>query len=1125
MKCPRCQEENPRHARFCLGCAAPLAQTCTSCTSPLPVGAKFCPECGHSVGARSTTQSRFSSPQAYTPKHLSEKILAFKGALEGERKQVTVLFADMKGSTELLADRDPEEAGKILDPVLEQMMAAVHHYEGTVNQVMGDGIMALFGAPVAHEDHAVRACYAALRMQESVKRYAEEVRRTDGISIQIRVGLNSGEVVVRSIGSDLKMDYTAIGQTTNLAARMEQLAPPGSILMVADSLNPAGDYVQVKSLGPVPVKGLTEPVQVYEVTGPGPSRTRLQAAAARGLTHFVGREAEIEALSQALEKARGGHGQVFAIVGEPGVGKSRLFYEFIHSDRTHGWLAFESGSVSYGTATPYLPVIDLLKAYFKVQERDDQRELYQKVSGKLLALDESLKLSMPCFLNLLDPPVEDSAWQSLDPPQRRQRTLEAIKRLLLRESQVQPLVLVFEDLHWIDSESQGFLDRLIESLPAARILLLVNYRPEYQHKWGNKIYYSQCRLDPLPMGSAEKLLSFLLGNASALKPLKKLLINRTGGNPFFLEECVWTLVESGVLEGERGNHRLTRAIESIPVPASVQAVIAARIDQLAPKEKRLVQCGAVIGRAVPFDLLKAIADLPEEDICVGLTNLQAGEFLYENRLFPDLEYSFKHRLTYEVAYGSILQERRKALHVRLVEAIEKLYADRLSEHVERLAHHAFEGQLWEKAKAYLHQAGKKTAAHSANKEAVGYFERSLEALSRLPETRDTLEQAIVIRLDLGPALIAVSGYSAPEVEQTYTQAREMCQRMGETPHLFPALWGLCRCYDSRGELHKGRELGKQLLVLAQRVQDPSILLQAHHTLWATALILGEFSAALEHAQQGIALYDPQQHVHHAFLYGGHNPGVCCRTHAARALWILGYPDQALKRAQEALTLAMELSHPFSLAFALFWSAWVYHQRGEAMAAHERAEAALTIGTEHGFPRWVAAGNILGGWLLAVKGEGEKGIGKIRDGLMAQQETGKVRESTYYNGLLAEALGKAGKIEEGLTTVREVLARASQTGQRFYEVELYRIKGELLLRQVVPGGEEGKRSFLTAIDVARQQGAKSLELRAAISLTRLWQSQGKKREARQLLAEIYGWFTEGFDTADLKEAKGLLGELS
>ncbi len=461
MTCPRCRAQSREGARFCEQCGARLAQACPSCGGEVAAGARFCGACGAALAAGAPGAARFADPQSYTPKHLADKILTGKGALEGERKLVTVLFADVKGSMELLADRDPEEARRILDPVLERMMEAIHRYEGTVNQVMGDGIMALFGAPVAHEDHAVRACHAALRMQETVGWYADELRRGQGIDVQIRVGLNSGEVVVRAIDSDLHMDYSAIGQTTHLAARMEQLARPGTALMTKDTLRLAEGYIEVRPLGPVPVRGLAETVEVFEIVRAGAVRSRLQAAAARGLTPFVGRDGELTRLRETLERARAGQGQIVAVSGEPGVGKSRLFWEFTHSHRTHGWLVLESSPVSYGKMTSYLPVSDLLKTYFGIEDHDDARRIREKVTGKLLTLDDSLRSTIPVFLSLLDVPVDDADGQEADPRERRRRTLDALKRLLLRESQVQPLLVIFENLNWVDGETQAFLASLV----------------------------------------------------------------------------------------------------------------------------------------------------------------------------------------------------------------------------------------------------------------------------------------------------------------------------------------------------------------------------------------------------------------------------------------------------------------------------------------------------------------------------------------------------------------------------------------------------------------------------------------------------------------------------------------
>jgi predicted ATPase len=541
----------------------------------------------------------------------------------------------------------------------------------------------------------VRACYAALRMQELVRGYAEDARRAHGVNVQIRVGLNSGEVVVRAIGSDLHMDYTAVGQTTHLAARLEQLASPGSILLVGSTLELVEGYVAVKPLGPAPVKGLADPVEVYEVTGAGPARTRLQAAARRGLTRFVGRDAELEQLRRAQQLAGSGHGQVAAIVGEAGVGKSRLIYEFTHSHRLQGWRVLETSSVSYGKAASYLPVIDFLKGYFEIQDRDDPRAIRAKVTGELLTLDRVLEPTLPALLALLDVPVDDAAWQTLDPGERRQRTLDAVKRLLLREASEQPLLLIFEDLQWIDSETQALLDALVDSLGSTRLLLLVNYRPEYQHAWSSKTYYGRVRLDALPAESTGELLEALFGADPGLTPLKQFLVKR--GNPFFLEETVRTLVETQALAGERGQYRLTQPLQAIQVPATVQVMLAARIDRLAPEDKRLLRTASVVGKDVPFQLLQAISDLPDETLRRGLDRLQAAEFLYETSLFPEPEYTFKHALTHEVTYGGLLQERRRELHTRVVGAIETLHRDRLGEQTERLGHHAIrvaDARVW-----------------------------------------------------------------------------------------------------------------------------------------------------------------------------------------------------------------------------------------------------------------------------------------------------------------------------------------------------------------------------------------------------------------------------------------------
>jgi class 3 adenylate cyclase/tetratricopeptide (TPR) repeat protein len=1118
VKCPRCQAENKADARFCEDCGARLDVACPNCGTPVTPGKNFCRSCGAALTTEPT--SRFASPKSYTPTHLAEKILTSKGALEGERKQVTVLFADLKGSMELLADRDPEEARKILDPVLEHMMEAVHRYEGTVNQVMGDGIMALFGAPLAHEDHAVRACYSALRIQEAMRRYTEDLRRTHGVEVQIRVGLNSGEVVVRSIGSDLRMDYTAVGQTTHLAARMEQLATPGTIRLTPETLALVEGYVDVKPLGPVPVKGLPAPVEVYELAGAAAAKTRLQVAHARGLTRFVGREAEMAEVRRAAEEVRRGRGQIVAVVGEPGVGKSRLFYEFRHSHHIHGWLALESNSVSYGKATPYLPLIDLLRVYLRVEAGDDTRTIRAKVTGTIITLDEALKEAIPPVLWLLDALPGDAPFLGLDPAERRRRTLAAVKAILLRESRVQPMVVVFEDLHWIDSETQAFLDSFVDSLPAAPIMLAVNYRPEYSHAWGSKTYYRQLRIDPLSSESAQDLLDALLGGDASVVPLEPLLIARTEGNPLFLEESVRTLVETGALTGSRGAYRFMKRLDGIAMPATVQAILAARIDRLAGEDKRLLQAAAVVGKDVPFALLLAIADVDEDGLRHALGRLQTAEFLYEARLFPELEYTFKHALTHEVAYGGLVTERRRALHAALVGAIEHLHADRLDEHVERLAHHALLGQVRDRAAAYLHQAGARAAARYANREALTLFEQALPVLSELPESPETLARTTDVRLALATTLVQTKGPGSPEAEAAYLYARELADRLGERTRLYQALWGLWYVNLGRGQYPSARELGEQLLVIAQRESDTGRLLEAHHALWPTLVAMGEPTAALLHLEQGLALYDPERHASQALLYGGHDAGVCCRFHLSWTQWVLGYPDRAAAAMRDALGLAERLAQPTTLALTLAFAAIGQYQRGEWRDARNSGERLHAIAETHGLTA-PARDSLVYQFCAGVREGGEEGhFEKAFDAVMQRTIYGAINRWVETRLLLADAASAVGDVVRARRALDAIPAGQRDAG---HAPEIHRIHGELLVR--CDQRDEAEACFRRAIEIARRRSQRALELRAATSLARLLTQAGRRDEARRQLADIYTWFTEGFDTADLRAAKALLDELS
>jgi class 3 adenylate cyclase/tetratricopeptide (TPR) repeat protein len=1119
MKCPRCQHENRSGAKFCEECATPLARTCSNCGSQLSATAKFCPECAHPVADTAPVEARFASPQSYTPKHLAEKILTSKTALEGERKQVTVLFADLKGSMELLADRDPEEARKILDPVLERMMEAVHRYEGTVNQVMGDGIMALFGAPVAHEDHAARACYAAVRMQQRINLYADELQRDGRTPVQIRVGLNSGEVVVRSIGSDLHMDYTAVGQTTHLAARMEHMARPGSTLVTADTVRLAEGYVQVRPLGAVSVKGLESQSPVFELTGIVPARSRLQASAARGLTRFVGRDSELQQLGHALERAAAGHGQVVAVVGEAGVGKSRLVWEFMRSHRTHGWLVVESGSVSYGKATSYLPVIELLKTYFRIQERDDPRAIRERVAGKLLTLDRALEPLLTPLLSLLDVPVDDGTWDALDRTQRRQRTLDAVKQLLLRESQVQPLLMLFEDLHWIDAETQAFLDGLVESVPTARALLLVNYRPEYEHVWGRKTYYVQLRIDPLPPESAEALLSALLGEDRALEPLKRALIERTEGNPFFLEESVRTLVESGVLIGERWAYQLTKAPEAWRIPATAQAILAARIDRLAPEDKRLLQASSVVGRDVPLALLQAIADMPEDSVRRGLAHLQAAEFLYETSLFPDLEYTFKHALTHDVAYGSLLQDRRRALHARIVDAIEALHTERLTEHTERLAHHAVRGEVWDKALTYLRQGGAKAFGRSANQEAVAHFEQALTALTHRPESGENLLLAIDVRLALRNALWPLGGFERGL--KHLRDAERVAADLDEPRHLGWIAAYMAEHARMTGHASDAPAFAERALRISERVEDLPLSVAANYYLGTAYFVAGDYRRVDEFFERILQLLTGDRFRERCGLAGF--PAAMSRFFWALALAERGEFDQGTSVGHEGIRVAEVLDHPYSLIYALRGLARVHRARGDLDHATRLTAQGVEVARDRHQPQALAEASVDLGYLYVLSGRVAEGLALLEDALKALEAMGNIQWRTPLLAHLGEAYLLANRPKDALSLAERGLALAGERGHRGSEAWSRRLLGEIASGPDGLAVATAEVHYASAIGLASELGMRPLVAHCHLGLGKLYRRTGKRQEAQEHLTTATTMYREMGMTYWLEKAEAEMND--
>jgi class 3 adenylate cyclase/tetratricopeptide (TPR) repeat protein len=1046
--------------------------------------------------ATASTPARVSL--ATMPAYLAEKIRTTRDTLAGERKQVTVLFADIKNSTELIRGLDPEVAQRLLDPALQHMMDAVHRFEGTVNQVLGDGIMALFGAPIAHEDHALRACYAALAMQAAMRTYTEEVHCAHGLEMRIRVGLNSGEVVVRAIGNDLHMDYSAVGETTHLAARMEQLATPGTIRLTTTTLRLVEDVVQVQALRPVPVKGLVESVEVFELVGASGIRRRVQAAAARGLTRFVGRQTELATLTEALAQASARHGQVIALVGEAGVGKSRLVYECVHSYRTQGWLVLESVLVSYGKATPYFPVIDLLKRYCHIEEGDDSRTIRAKVTGQVLTLDAALQDTVPALLALLDALPDNDPFLRLDPPQRRQRTLEALTRVLLRESQVQSLLMVFEDLHWIDTETQALLDRLVDSLPTARLLLLVNYRPEYQHGWSGKTYYTQLRLEPLSPASAEELLATLLGHDPSVQPLTQLLIARTQGNPFFLEESVRGLLETEMLVGTSGAYRLVQALPTIQVPATVQAVLAARIDRLPTDAKHLLQTAAVIGHEVPLVLLQAIADLTGETLHRSLAQLQGAEFLYETHLFPEREYTFKHALTHEVAYSGLLLERRRGLHRRIVEVLEALAPDQVAEQVERLAHHALRGEVWDKAVAYCQQTGARAHDRAALREALASFEQALQALAHLQEDGDARVLAIEIRLALGGVLQPLGEYGRCLALLGEAEAR--ARALDDRTWLGRVLARLAQVLRITGDLKGAIAAGRQARALAATLGASALQVRASLTLGEIYYVIGDFGQAAALLRHNVEATDRESDRLRTDLW------IDSQAWLARTLSALGAFAEGRRHGEEALRLAMLDGREETPITAHACLGSVYLAQGDLEHAIRVYAQGLALcrasGNRSGFLRVMVAGL---GYAAVLQGRLTEGRTLLEEAIGDSLRIG-ARTAPHRVAWLSEVCRLTGRGAEACQHAHQALDLARQQQVRGEEAfALYQL-GVVQAHATPPKVAQAEAHYQQALVLAEELGMLPLQAHCHHGLGTLYAQAGQRAQACTALAtaiDLYG----------------------
>ena len=1040
---------------------------------------------------------------------------------DAERRQLTVMFIDIVESTSLSSQLDPEEYRGVVRAYQAFCSEVVQRYNGHVAQYLGDGLLVYFGYPQAHEDDAQRALRTGLGILAAMGDLNSRLQSEKGIQLALRLGIHTGLVVVGEIGSSRRQEQLALGETPNVAARIQARATPNTLVVSRATYRLIQGYFECQDLGAQALRGVTESMHIYQVLSESGATSRLDVAQPRGLTPLVGRESEVALLQERWEQAKAGHGQVILLTGDAGIGKSRLIQTLKDHVANEPHVRWECRSAEYYQNTALFPLVDLFQRLLRFQAQDTPDEKFGKLEQMLRQYRLPLEESVQLFAPLLSVPLPAHHYPplNLSPQRQRQKTLETIITILQEEAERHPVLFIVEDLHWADPTTLELLNLVIEQIPTASLLVLLTCRPHFQPAWHHRSYLTEVTVHRLSQHATERMAAQVVGGKRLPAEVLQQIIEKTDGVPLFIEELTKAILESGYLKETHTHDELTGTLPALAIPVTLQDSLMSRLDWLMTG-KVIAQLGATIGRQFSYALLQAVSQLNERTLHEELHRLVEAELLYQRGIPPQATYTFKHALIQDAAYESLLKSTRQQYHQRIAQVLEEQFPETVEAEPELLARHYTEAGLNEQAVRYWYKAGQRASERFAYVEAIAHLRQGLALLTTLPETSKRTQHEVDIHIALGASLLATKGYGAPEVEQIYLRAHHLCQHLEEPQQLFPVLRGLWNHYTIRAEHQRAHALGEQLLTLAQQRQDSAMLVAAHRALGTTLYNLGTPAEAHRHFTQGLALYDPQQHRTSTFLYG-EDGGVMCQSFAARALWFLGYPDQALARSHEAVTLAQQIVHPFSLGFALIFAAMIHQHRREVRAVHERAETVISLALAQGFPFWLAQGAILRGWTLAQQGQAQAGIEQIHQGSNAFRATGAEINQSYFLGLLAEAHGTLGEPETGLRMLTEALA----LGERWYKPELYRLKGALLLQQNSDNHAEAKTCFQHALDIARSQQAKSLELRAARSLSKLWQQQGKRQEAHDLLAPVYGWFTEGFDTADLKDAKALLDELA
>jgi predicted ATPase/class 3 adenylate cyclase len=1095
VRCPSCGFENPPRFKFCGACGTPLiGQPDTPHATPTD----------DLRGAQAAQATRLIPPAA-------------------ERRQLTVLFCDLVDSTPLATQLDPEELREVVQAYQRVCAEVIQRFEGYIAQYLGDGLLVYFGYPQAHEDDGQRAVRAALGMVEAMARLNQHLAQERGVQLAVRIGIHTGLVVVGEIGSG-RQEQLALGDTPNMAARLQALAAPDTIVISAATYRLIQGFIHCRDLGPHTLKGISTPVPVYCVIEESGAQSRLEVASTTGLTPLVGREQEVGLLLEHWAQAKAGRGQVVLLNGEAGIGKSRLVQTLKGRLAGEPYTRLECRCSAYHRNSPFYPVIDLYQRALQFSREDSSSARLEKLEKALAQLSLSLSEMVPPLASLLSLPLGERYLPlTLTPQQQKQKTLEALLAVLMALTARQPVLFILEDIHWLDPSTLEFLSGLVDQTATGQLFTLLTCRPTFRPPWAAHAHLTHLTLSRLPRHQAARMIAQVAGGRTLPAEVHRQLLTRTDGVPLFVEELTKMVLESGFIREADDRYELTGPLPTLAIPTTLHDSLMARLDRL-NLAKTVAQLGAAVGRQFSYELLLAVRPMDEATLQQALGQLVETELLYQSGQPPQATYVFKHALIQEAAYQSLLRSMRQQYHQQIAQALVTRFPETVDTQPELLAHHYTEAGLAGQAVSYWQRAGQRAIERSANVEAISHLTRGLEVLKTGPETLHRTRQELDVQTTLGPALMATKGAGAPEVERTYARARELCQEVGETPQLFPVLYGLWLFYLVRAQLQTAQELGEQLLRLAQRTQEVALILEAHRALGTSLFYRGELALARTHLERALALYDPQEH--HALAFrSGQDPGVVCRGFAAWALGMLGYPDQALQLSHETLTLPQELSHAFSQAYALDFVARIHQLRREGQLTQAQAQALIALSREQGFTQRLATGTILWGWALTAQGHGEEGIAHMRQGLAAFRATGAELALPYYLALLGEAYGALGQAGEGLKVLAEALATAHKTGEQFCAAELHRLKGQLLLAGSAGHHAEAEACFQQALDIARRQRAKAWELRAAMSLARLWQQQGKRAEARALLAPVYSWFTEGFDTADLREAKALLAALA